>query len=508
MKTYSRNPCFFPVLILFLASIITPAIAAPVDGKCLTAEGVWCMSPGFLPIHGSISDLVMDGGRGIDARDTASLVLGVAQPVKQVTAPITISLESSTLPDKSTLINGLTGGDTATGHSASGATRLVSGEGTIRFIEMDGGFFGIVTNDGENYRPDNLPAAMKINGTWIRFEGVVRASATDSGTWGIPISLISVSLPSEGFTATGTVRFIELEGGFFGIVTPAGDNYLPLNLPAEFQVNGIQVAFTAHEEKDASTTVMWGRPIRLDSISRFGQQAGDFGGLWSLIALDGEPLIPGTEITAFFSNGRVTGSAGCNQYFATYSTDGSMLEISTAGSTMMYCPSPEGANDQETSYLNLLPKASTWSLDEGRLVIRDMTGKEILVFVSGLAHEPEILIEYGRTGGSADLDDHLVLSSDGSGTLSRGDTTSSIQVPEPIMRYLITHIAAADFPSLSSRYPAPNDGPEYITYTLTCAGKTVVAEETGVPPALVSIINILDEIVGGSAQESRLPVFF
>jgi heat shock protein HslJ len=384
----------------------------------------------------------------------------------------------------------------------------VSGEGTIRFIELEGGFFGIVTTTGENYLPENLPAAMKVDGTRVRFEGIVRTRDSDTMMWGTPISLITVSIPAQGFSGAGTVRFIELEGGFFGIITPAGDNYLPLNLPEEFQVDGLQVAFTAREVPDAATIAMWGTPIRIETISRYGPQPGELGGSWSLVSLDGSPLIPGTTITASFSNGRVTGVAGCNQYFASYSTSGASLSIGNAGSTEMYCTSPEGVSEQETLYLSLLPKASSFALENERLVIRDSSKNSILVFASSLDDSPVTIIEYRRTGGFAGFDDHLVISSDGIATVTRKETPRQVRVLELTMRQLSAHLAAADFPSLDDRYPAPQEGADYFTYTLTYDGKTVVTEDTGIPPLLVPIINILNEIVESSAPDDVIPAFF
>jgi heat shock protein HslJ len=464
------------------------------------------MPSSSLPLPESVFGMVAGGTLPDDVTDISLIVQERVRPIHEASVPFAVGLESIPFPDKSALINAMTGRDSIPVRSTDSTTLLVSGEGIVRFIEMDGGFYGIITTNGENYKPDNLPDAMKISGKWIRFEGVVRASATDNGDWGTPISLISVNIPSEGFSDTGTVRFIELEGGFFGIITPEGNNYLPLNLPQEFQVDSIQVIFTAHEEQNGSTT-MWGIPIRIDSISRFGQQNEDIAGLWSLLSLNGKPLLPGTEISAFFNNGRITGTTGCNQYFGSYMTNGHALDISAIGSTGMNCASPKGNMDQEEAYLQILSRVDTWSLVDKHLMIRDASGREILIFVSGLAHEPSTLIDYSRTGGTDGFDDHLSLTSNGSGTVTRNGVSRPVNVPEPVMRFLISHIVAADFPSLNDRYPASQEAPLFITYTLTCDGKTVVVEENAIPFLLVPIINILDGIVEGNAPGNMISIF-
>jgi heat shock protein HslJ len=301
---------------------------------------------------------------------------------------------------------------------------------------------------------------------------------------------------SDQIAASGTVKYIGIEGGFFGIITPDDKKYLPLNLPEEFQVDGMQVTFTAREKPDTATTAMWGMPVELDSIASAGRQFLSLEGSWILQECDGQSLVQGTAITAEFGpDGMITGDAGCNQYFAPYTATGSGLTVGTPGSTKMMCPSLEGVMEQESAYLTLLGKAASWSVKGTDLVLRDAQGKEILVFTPAVTDEPAPLIEYSRVGGIAGLDDHLVLFSNGSGTVTRRGMTRSVRVPQPLMEDLISHITAADFPSLNDRYPAPVEGADYFTYTLTSGGKKVVTEDTGIPPLLVPIINTLNDIV-------------
>ena len=54
------------------------------------------------------------------------------------------------------------------------------------------------------------------------------------------------------------------------------------------------------------------------------------GTIWSLTELNGESLVPTTNITAEFSeDGRVAGSSGCNNYAAAYEVDGNNININT-----------------------------------------------------------------------------------------------------------------------------------------------------------------------------------
>ncbi len=415
---------------------------------------------------------------------------------------------------KGLLIDKLAGRSSVPSNPVGGNSRVVSGEGTVRFIDLDGGFYGIVTTTGEQYRPDNLPAAMKHEGLRIRFEGVVRDSAPDTLTWGRTLSLTGISLSGGQISSSGTVKYIELEGGFFGIITPDGRKYLPLNLPKEFQVDGMPVTFTAREKTDLATIFMWGTPLNLESIDSLGRLSLPLEGSWSLMTYNGRSLNPGTMITAEFGpDGKVAGTTGCNQYVARYTATGSGLRIGTVGSTKMYCSSPKGIMEQEQEFLALLARAASWTMNNGNLVIQDAQEREILVFSSAITDKPALIIEYSRMGGIAGEDDILVLFTNGSGTVTRRGISQSVKVPQPVMADLISHITAADFPTLKEHYPAPIEGADYFTYTLTAGGRTVVTEDTGVPPILVPIINILNDIISSARMtvepgRSRIPNFF
>jgi len=65
--------------------------------------------------------------------------------------------------------------------------------------------------------------------------------------------------------ATGTIKYIPLEGGFYGIETDKGEKYFPLNLSEEFKKEGLRVWLKAKPKKVA-TIQMWGKPIEILEI--------------------------------------------------------------------------------------------------------------------------------------------------------------------------------------------------------------------------------------------------
>ena len=85
-------------------------------------------------------------------------------------------------------------------------------------------------------------------------------------------------------------------------------------------------------------------------------------------------LIAGTEITARFEAGRVGGSAGCNTYTASYTLNGSAIEIGPAISTRMACQSPPGRMEQEAAYLAALQTARVYRIEGSRLTLETADG--------------------------------------------------------------------------------------------------------------------------------------
>jgi inhibitor of cysteine peptidase len=70
----------------------------------------------------------------------------------------------------------------------------------------------------------------------------------------------------EAISGTGTVKFVDLEGGFYGIVGDDGQNYDPMNLDQTYQEDGLRVRFQAKIRQDMASIHMWGKIIELTRI--------------------------------------------------------------------------------------------------------------------------------------------------------------------------------------------------------------------------------------------------
>jgi len=92
------------------------------------------------------------------------------------------------------------------------------------------------------------------------------------------------------------------------------------------------------------------------------------------------PALPDREPTAEFGTGRVSGSAGCNTYAASYEAGDGKLTTGRAISTMMACEEPVMA--QESAYLKNLGASAAYKIEGDRLTISDAQGKALLTLVS------------------------------------------------------------------------------------------------------------------------------
>jgi heat shock protein HslJ len=93
-------------------------------------------------------------------------------------------------------------------------------------------------------------------------------------------------------------------------------------------------------------------------------------------------LLPGTEISANFGGqGELTGTAGCNQYSASYSVDGSAIEIGPAATTFKFCAEPPGVMEQEAEYLAALASAATYRI-EGDILEMRTAGDQIAIIAN------------------------------------------------------------------------------------------------------------------------------
>jgi heat shock protein HslJ len=102
---------------------------------------------------------------------------------------------------------------------------------------------------------------------------------------------------------------------------------------------------------------------------------------WTLVQINGQEPLAGTEVTLIFEETNVEGNTGCNHFGGEYtaSPDGS-LQMSQLAMTEIYCTEPEGVMAQEVQYGDNLNQATSYRVVDERLEILNQDGVTILIF--------------------------------------------------------------------------------------------------------------------------------
>lgn len=109
------------------------------------------------------------------------------------------------------------------------------------------------------------------------------------------------------------------------------------------------------------------------------------GPMWRLrdyAGAQGARTTPSSRTAIRFTDGRMSGTGGCNRIGARYTINGAQLTINATHSTMRACLGD--ANVHESAFLALLAMVNAYSLADGRLTLRSSAGDALLVF------EPEV----------------------------------------------------------------------------------------------------------------------
>ncbi|MCA9981788.1 MAG: META domain-containing protein, partial [Anaerolineales bacterium] len=111
-------------------------------------------------------------------------------------------------------------------------------------------------------------------------------------------------------------------------------------------------------------------------------------------------LIVGTQISANFgAEGDLSGNAGCNEYFTSFTAEDNAISISEPGATRRFCDEPAGIMTQEAEFLAALTTAATYTVEGNVLQMR--TAEDALAVIMVRKHildlpEPEADAPRGR----------------------------------------------------------------------------------------------------------------
>jgi heat shock protein HslJ len=92
-------------------------------------------------------------------------------------------------------------------------------------------------------------------------------------------------------------------------------------------------------------------------------------------------IVSGSTVTiAFDTQGRVSGSAGCNRYTAAYTADGDSLRFSNMATTRMACGDP-ALDEQEQQFRRALEAVATLHFESDRLDLRRADGELAMILL-------------------------------------------------------------------------------------------------------------------------------
>jgi len=69
----------------------------------------------------------------------------------------------------------------------------------------------------------------------------------------------------------GTIKYFQMEGGFYGIITDKGEKFLPMNLDKKYLTPGTVIQFSGNQVKGMMTIQQWGIPFKIKSVKLIRQ---------------------------------------------------------------------------------------------------------------------------------------------------------------------------------------------------------------------------------------------
>jgi hypothetical protein len=356
-----------------------------------TAGKIWAYAPS--PKDGSIlaEDMVeVSLGRTAAVEAYIQITEPTQGALVDITKPISVGGSGAGLPEGNVVVDALDrqgnlldrqpatlkGQDVATGGEGTWSTELK--------IEVEPGTAGIIRAYSPSPKDGSIIAESSVEVSlgqtpsvepYLKIEQPAQGSTLDvsqlvsvRGTGaGLPEgSLVVVALDQdENVLAEEPAT---LQGSDVG-TGEEGSWAVELAIPSSGQTAGYIAAFAASPKQRSLVA------SDLVEVTFSGEYTLE-GTTWLL-----DKTIPGSEITALFDNGQVSGSAGCNTYQGTYRTTKAAgrntLEFGPLAVTMMMCDEP--LMEQERLYLAALESATEYVV-EGFALSIDYTGGTLLYY--------------------------------------------------------------------------------------------------------------------------------
>jgi heat shock protein HslJ len=148
----------------------------------------------------------------------------------------------------------------------------------------------------------------------------------------------------------------------------------PEDITAQATIFGVAMQNTESFTMTDSELALIGRGATLATFTKLSTEL--TGSKWTVTNFNNGKeavvgVIEGTTLTVEFADdGSLAGSAGCNNYFGSFTQGDGTISIGPLGSTMKMCTDPAGVMEQETQFLKALESAATYQLDGDKLDLR------------------------------------------------------------------------------------------------------------------------------------------
>jgi hypothetical protein len=116
---------------------------------------------------------------------------------------------------------------------------------------------------------------------------------------------------------------------------------------------------------------------------------------------------------------------------------------------------------------------------------------------------PVLFADYQRTGGIAGVNDRLVIFDNGVTLVSNRTTSREILLNQSDLEQISAVFDAAQFPMLEGNYTSRRGGADFLQYSISYRGKTVLTEDTAIPPPLEPVIREMTRVLSNGLSSGQ-----
>lgn len=149
------------------------------------------------------------------------------------------------------------------------------------------------------------------------------------------------------------------------------------NLPASSEAS-VSAIYNRAGEYEVTVFVSDANGLSSLATTRINIEARLDTAVWSLAAINEEPLLPGTAITLQFLQGELAGFAGCNTYTGKYTADlndDGTYTITIGPLTTSRLACPQEIMEQEQEYLTSLQQVTRATIQQNEIILDSPSGK-------------------------------------------------------------------------------------------------------------------------------------